>query len=132
MTGRSAPTSSAAFSTDWSPAWPAPTPRARRTRRQWRPTRPILRRQHRTCSPRATSCRHWTDNNAPYGITFAGFSPRDHTDLTLDDLGVPGKAEKYAAYNYLLSNEVKPTSDWAQGAADALNQKYNTTAYHAI
>ena len=75
---------------------------------------------------------NWTDNNAPYGITFAGFSPQDHTDLTLDDLGVPGKAEKYAAYDYLLSNQVKPTSDWASGAADALNAKYNTTVYHAI
>ena len=75
---------------------------------------------------------NWTDNNAPYGVTFAGFSPQNHTDLTLDDLGVPGKAEKYAAYNYLLSNQVQPTSDWASSAADALNKKYNTTAYHAI
>ena len=24
---------------------------------------------------------HWTDNNAPYGVTFAGFTPKDHTDL---------------------------------------------------
>ena len=75
---------------------------------------------------------NWTDNNAPYGVTFAGFSPQNHTDLTLDDLGVPGKAEKYAAYNYLLSNHVQPTSAWAGSAADALNKKYNTTAYHAI
>jgi hypothetical protein len=75
---------------------------------------------------------NWTDNNAPYGVTLAGFSPQDHTDLTLDDLGVPGKAEKYAAYNYLLSNQTQPTSNWAPAAADALNKKYNTTAYHAI
>jgi hypothetical protein len=74
----------------------------------------------------------WTDNNAPYGITFAGFSPQDHTDLTLEDLGTPGKAEKYAAYDYLLSNRIQPTSDWAPQAADALNKKYNTTVYHAI
>jgi hypothetical protein len=75
---------------------------------------------------------NWTDNNAPYGVTFAGFSPQDHTDLTLEDLGVPGKAEKYAAYNYLLSNQIQPTNDWAPLAAEALNKKYNTTAYHAI
>jgi hypothetical protein len=75
---------------------------------------------------------NWTDNNAPYGITFAGFSPQDHTDLTLNDLGVPGKAEKYAAYDYLLSNQVQPTNDWASSAAAALNTKYNTTAYTAI
>ena len=75
---------------------------------------------------------NWTDNNAPYGVTFAGFSPQNHTDLTLDDLGVPGKAEKYAAYNYLLSNTIQPTHDWAPAAADALNKKYNTTVYKAI
>jgi len=75
---------------------------------------------------------NWTDNNAPYGVTFAGFSPQNHTDLTRGDLGIPGKAEKYAAYDYLLSNQVQPTNDWAQAAADALNKKYNTTAYHAI
>jgi hypothetical protein len=74
----------------------------------------------------------WTDNNAPYGVTLAGFSPQNHTDLTLADLGVPGKAEKYAAYHYLLSNRIQPTNDWAPRAADALNRKYNTTVYHAI
>jgi hypothetical protein len=74
----------------------------------------------------------WTDNNAPYGVTFAGFSPQNHTDLTLADLGAPGKAEKYAAYDYLLSNKIQPTSSWAPAVADALNQKYNTTVYHAI
>ncbi len=74
----------------------------------------------------------WTDNNAPFGVTFAGFSPQDHTDLTLQDLGVPGKAEKYAAYDYLLSNKIQPTNDWAPAAADALNAQYNTTVYHAI
>jgi hypothetical protein len=74
----------------------------------------------------------WTDNNDPYGVTFAGFSPQEHTNLTLADLGVPGKAEKYAAYNYLLSNKVQPTKNWAPAAADALNQKYNTTVFKAI
>jgi hypothetical protein len=74
----------------------------------------------------------WTDNNAPYGVTFAGFSPQDHRDLTLSDLGVPGKAEKYAAYSYLLANKIEPTSDWAPKVADALNAKYNTTVFHAI
>lgn len=74
----------------------------------------------------------WTDNNAPYGVTFAGFSPQLHRDLTLDDLGVPGKAEKYAVYHYLVTNRVEPTSDWAPAAADALNRRYNTTVYRAI
>jgi hypothetical protein len=74
----------------------------------------------------------WSDNNAPYGVTFAGFSPQDHRDLTLEDLGVPGKAEKYAVYSYLLANKVQPTSDWAPAVADALNRKYNTSVFHAI
>ena len=74
----------------------------------------------------------WTDNNAPYGVTFAGFSPQNHTDLTLADLGIPGKAEKYAVYSYLLANKVQPTSDWAPGVADALNKKYNTTVFKVI
>lgn len=74
----------------------------------------------------------WTDNNAPYGVTFAGFSPQNHTDLTLADLGIPGKAEKYAVYSYLLANKVQPTSDWAPRVADALNKKYNTTVFKVI
>jgi hypothetical protein len=74
----------------------------------------------------------WTDNNDPYGVTFAGFSPQEHTDLTLADLGVPGKAEKYAAYDYLLSNKIQPSKDWAPAAAEALNKKYNTTVFKAI
>jgi hypothetical protein len=74
----------------------------------------------------------WTANYESYGTTFAGFSPQDHTDLTLEDLGVPGKAEKYAVFNYLLSNRIKPTNDWAPAAAEALNKKYDTTVYKAI
>lgn len=74
----------------------------------------------------------WTDNNAPYGVTFAGWSPQQHRHLTLADLGVPGKAEKYAVYNYLLSNRIQPTNDWAPAAAEALNRKYQTTVYRAI
>jgi|WetSurMetagenome_2_1015567.scaffolds.fasta_scaffold135766_2 hypothetical protein len=73
----------------------------------------------------------WTDNNAPYGVTFAGFSPQNHTNLTLADLANPLNA-KYAAYNYLLSNQVFPDQTWAPGVADALNQKYGTTIFHAI
>ena len=38
-------------------------------------------------------------------MTFAGFSPQNHTNLTLADLANPMNA-KYAAYNYLLSNQV--------------------------
>ena len=74
----------------------------------------------------------WTSNNAPYGITYAGFSPQDHRDLTLADLGVPGKAEKYAAYSYMVANKIQPTGDWAPGVAAALNTKYNTTVFTAI
>lgn len=74
----------------------------------------------------------WTDNNAPYGVTFAGFSPQNHTHLTLADLGIPGKAEKYAVYHYLVTNKIQPTHDWAPGAAEALNRKYNTTVFRAI
>ncbi|MEQ1910962.1 MAG: EF-hand domain-containing protein [Vicinamibacterales bacterium] len=74
----------------------------------------------------------WTSNNAPYGVTYAGFSPQDHRDLTLADLGVPGKAEKYAVYSYMVANKIQPTSDWAPGVAAALNAKYNTTVFTAI
>ena len=74
----------------------------------------------------------WTSNNAPYGVTYAGFSPQDHTDLTLADLGVPGKAEKYAVYSYMVANKIQPTGDWAPGVAAALNAKYNTTVFNAI
>lgn len=74
----------------------------------------------------------WTDDNAPYGVTLAGFSPQNHRHLTLDDLGVPGRAEKYAVYHYLVTNRVQPTQDWAPAAAEALNRRYQTTVYHAI
>lgn len=74
----------------------------------------------------------WTDNNAPYGVTLAGFSPQNQTHLTPEDLGIPGKAEKYAVYSYLLNNRIQPTSDWAPAAADALNKKYSTNVFHAI
>ena len=74
----------------------------------------------------------WTDNNAPYGVTYAGFSPQDHRDLTLADLGAPGKAEKYAAYSYMVANKIQPTGDWAPGVAAALNAKYDTTVFTAI
>lgn len=74
----------------------------------------------------------WTDDNAPYGVTFAGFSPQNHRHLTLADLGIPGKAEKYAVYHYLVTNKIQPTSDWAPAAAEALNTKYNTNVYRAI
>jgi hypothetical protein len=83
-------------------------------------------------TPREIDPSLWNDNNAPYGVTLAGFSPQEHTDLTLADLGIPGKAEKYAVYSYLLNNKIQPTSDWAPAAAAALNKKYNTDVYHAI
>jgi len=74
----------------------------------------------------------WTDNNAPYGMTFAGFSPQNHRHLTLADLGIPGKAEKYAVYHYLVTHRIQPTRDWAPAAAEALNKKYNTNVFKAI
>jgi hypothetical protein len=73
----------------------------------------------------------WTDDNAPYGVTLAGWSPQNHTDLTLADLADPMKA-KYAVYNYLRSNRIMPDKTWATVAAEALNTKYNTTIFHAI
>lgn len=73
----------------------------------------------------------WTNNNAPYGVTFAGYSPQDHTHMTLADLATPG-ARKYAVYDYLLTNKIEPTNDWAPLAAEALNRKYNTTVYRAV
>ena len=74
----------------------------------------------------------WTDNNAPYGVTLAGFSPQDHTNLTMADLGTPGKAEKYAVYEYLVTNKIQPTSSWAPAAADALNKKYPGNAVYRV
>lgn len=85
-----------------------------------------------TPGPRDVPPSEWNDNNAPYGVTFAGFSPQNHTHLTVADLGVPGKAEKYAVYMYLLSNRVQPTNDWAPAAARALNERYNTDVFEAI
>jgi hypothetical protein len=87
----------------------------------------------RTASGTATDAAPstWTGNNAPYGVTLAGFSPQNHTNLTATDLANPLNA-KYAAYNYLLTNQVTPNSTWATDAATALNQKYGTTTFHAI
>lgn len=73
----------------------------------------------------------WSDNNAPYGVTFAGFSPQDHTDLSVADLSNPLNA-KYAVYDYLLSNRVGADATWAYGAADALNKQLGTTVFKAI
>jgi hypothetical protein len=73
----------------------------------------------------------WTDNNAPYGVTFAGFSPQDHTNLTKEDLRNPLNA-KYAVFDYLVSNRIEATKDWAPGAADALNQMTGLNIFHAI
>ncbi len=73
----------------------------------------------------------WTDNNAPYGVTFAGFSPQNHTDLALADLKL-AKNAKYAAYDYLLSNKIAPDATWAPTAADALNKQTGSTLFHAI
>jgi hypothetical protein len=81
--------------------------------------------------PVANDPSTWNDNNAPYGVTLAGYSPQDHTDLTAADLADPKNA-KYAVYNYFLANQTQPTKDWAPGAADALNAMYNTDIYHAI
>jgi hypothetical protein len=75
--------------------------------------------------------RTWNDNNAPYGVTFAGFSPQDHTNMAKEDLKNPMNA-KYAVFDYLVSNKVEPSSSWAPGAADALNQMLGTSVFHAI
>jgi hypothetical protein len=74
----------------------------------------------------------WTDNNAPYGVTFAGFSPQNHTNLTVSDLADPLNG-KYAAFDYLVSNQIDPNSTtWAAAAADGMNKQFNTNIFHAI
>jgi hypothetical protein len=87
--------------------------------------------------PRAGYPSTWNDNNAPYGITLAGYSPQNHTDLTPADLtntdpANVSKNAKYLVYNYFLENKTQPTNDWAPGAAAALNARYNTNIFHAI
>jgi len=77
------------------------------------------------------SPNQWTDNNAPYGVTFAGFSPQNHTELSLADLKL-AKNAKYAAYNYLLSNHISADQNWAPIAADILNKQTGSTIFEAI
>jgi len=93
-------------------------------------TRPLIAKDSDANDPNAPM--YWNGDNAPYGVTMAGWSPQDHTNLTLADLGVPGKAEKYAVYYYLRSFQVQPTKDWAPAAADWLNKQYGTNVYYPI
>ena len=79
----------------------------------------------------------WNDNNAPYGVTLAGFSPQNHTDIPASalwskDPANVAKNAKYLVYNYFLENKTQPTKDWAPAAAQALNQRYGTKIFHAI
>jgi hypothetical protein len=87
--------------------------------------------------PQANNPSTWNDNNAPYGVTLAGYSPQNHTNLTAADLASTDPASvsqnaKYLVYNYFLANQTQPTADWAPAAATALNAQYNTNIFHAI
>ncbi len=73
----------------------------------------------------------WTDDNAPYGVTLAGWDPQNHTNLTMDDLK-DLKNAKYAVYEYLRAHRVEPDSTWAPAAADALNKQLGTTVFTAL
>ena len=97
------------------------------------PTTPQVLRS----GPRAGEPSTWTDNNAPYGVTLAGFSPQNHTDLTPAELQSTDPANltknaKYLVYNYLLEHRTQPTKTWAPDAAAALNERYRTNLFHAI
>ena len=72
----------------------------------------------------------WTDNNAPYGVTFAGFSTQDHTNLSVADLANPINA-KYLAYDYLLTHQLQANQSWAPAVADALNQIVGSKLFQA-
>ena len=52
-------------------------------------------------------------NNAPYGVTLAGFDPQNHQGCDLRD----PKNAKYIAYAYLVANKIQPTKTWATAAA---------------
>jgi hypothetical protein len=87
--------------------------------------------------PRAGDPSTWNDNNAPYGITLAGYSPQNHRDITPAELNSTDPANvsknaKYLVYNYFLENKTQPTQTWAPDAAAALNARYNTNIFHAI
>lgn len=56
---------------------------------------------------------------------FYGFSPQNHVGET-----PTVTAPKYAVYNYLQG--VDPKTAWAQSAADALNQQFNTQQFKAL
>jgi hypothetical protein len=55
-------------------------------------------------------------NNAPYGVTLAGFSPQDHQGADLRD----ARNAKYLVYAYLVANKIAPTSTWARDAVPVL------------
>src|SRR5690349_3951060 len=60
------------------------------------------------------------------GTDFWGFSPENHAGET-----PTVTAPKYAVYDYLTQNHVNPTTPWAQGAADAMNKRFNTNQFKA-
>ena len=57
-------------------------------------------------------------NNAPYGVTLAGWSPQNHQGANLRD---PQNA-KYIVYAYLVANKIAPSSTWAPAAVALLQQ----------
>jgi hypothetical protein len=90
-----------------------------------------------SAGPVANDPSTWNDNNAPYGVTLAGYSPQNHTNLTAADLASTDPASvsqnaKYLVYNYFLANQTQPSTNWAPAAAAALNKQYNTNIFQAI
>lgn len=55
-------------------------------------------------------------NNAPYGVTLAGFSPQNHQGADLRD----SRNAKYIAYAYLVANQIAPSKTWAAEAVPVL------------
>lgn len=67
------------------------------------------------------------ENNAPYGVTLAGWSPGDHTNLTAQDLRDPQNA-KYAFYQFLTNNQF-PADLGAGFSAPSLAKNLNDLYY---
>ncbi|MFN0061532.1 MAG: hypothetical protein ACKVPX_03325 [Myxococcaceae bacterium] len=97
--------------------------------------------------PLANNTAAWSnENNAPYGVTLAGFSPGDHVNFDLEkagkaaeeaaswNLGRASKGEgiKYLVYNYFLENKTPASPDWAFKAAADLNARYKTDVFRVI
>jgi hypothetical protein len=66
-------------------------------------------------------------NNAPYGVTLAGFSPQDHQGANLRDQ----TNAKYVVYAYLAANQIPPSKSWASAAVPVLSAAVPTVPWQA-